>query len=506
MGADDLIANGQDVAVINYHDGGNDPFQNVYSNSRVSYYGMQGSPTAWFDGGNTVVGGNHTNSMYSTYLPKYNQRINIPCYFALDMEGISSGMIDYELSFTIEKESGAPTENLVLHVAVTESDIAYNWQGMNEVNQVERLMAPDQFGTPLDFSGGDILELNVYFSMDQSWENENCDVVAFIQNTESKEIMQGTIKPLSDFGGISDIDASIKKIYVPQTVCSESFVPKIILGNNGSTDLTSIELYASVNGNVVSSLSWSGNLAYGESELVTLPEASFTLEANNFVTLEALSPNGQADQVPFNNINGQVLEDAPNVTSPVNLALKLDDNPEETTWELKDSQGNVLYSGGPYTQAGQFVVQQFELNDVDCYTFMIFDEGGDGLLGTGLYKLAWDGSTIFGEGKDFGYEDQIQFGIGLTGTDDVFSSTDFEIFPNPVRENAMIQFTIDKPGVVEYKIYNYMGSMVKESNKQHFSEGNHMIALSTEELTQGVYIIEFRTTDHMFSEQIIISK
>lgn len=490
-----------DIAVIAYHSG--DEYENNYSSARIGYYGITGFPTVKFDGIVTHVGGG--SNLYASYLAKYNSRISIPSSYSIDIEGAGSGLIDYQLTITVEKTSTG-TDNPVMQVAIVESHIPENWGGLSEVNYVERIMLPNQSGTTLDFTTGDTEELIFNFTCDPTWVIEYCEVVVFLQDNNTKEILQGVKGELSEYGGISDIDASIKKIYVPQTVCNESFIPKIELGNNGSTDLTSIELYASVNGEVVSSLSWTGNLVYGETELVTLPEASFTLDLDNVVTLEAISPNGQADEVPFNNINGRVLENAPNVSSPVNLALKLDNNPEETSWELKDSQGNVIYSGGSYTQAGQFVIEQLILNDFDCYTFMIFDEGGDGLTGQGLYKLAYDGSSIFAEGKEFGYEDQIQFGIGLTGTDDVFSSTGFEIFPNPVRENAMIQFTIDKPGVVEYKIYNYMGSMVKESNKQHFSEGNHMMPLSTKELTRGVYIVEFRTSDQIFSEQIIISK
>lgn len=73
MGADDLLANGKFVAVVENHNG--DPFANNYSNARNSYYNITGYPTARFDGVLSVVGGSHSSSMYNSYLPKYNQRI-----------------------------------------------------------------------------------------------------------------------------------------------------------------------------------------------------------------------------------------------------------------------------------------------------------------------------------------------------------------------------------------------------------------------------------------------
>ena len=73
MGADDLLANGKLVAVIENHNG--DGYANNYSNARNTYYSINGYPTAVFDGVLKFVGGSHTQSMYSNYLPKYNTRM-----------------------------------------------------------------------------------------------------------------------------------------------------------------------------------------------------------------------------------------------------------------------------------------------------------------------------------------------------------------------------------------------------------------------------------------------
>ena len=72
---------------------------------------------------------------------------------------------------------------------LTESDIAYSWQGMTECNFVERLMVPDHFGTSLDFSGGDEITLYLQFTKDASWVTDHCELVAFVQDEDSKEIM-----------------------------------------------------------------------------------------------------------------------------------------------------------------------------------------------------------------------------------------------------------------------------------------------------------------------------
>lgn len=120
LGAEDLIANGHDVAVIEYHSG--DSYANTESNARNDYYGVTGIPDAYFDGIVNVGGGNHTQSMYSSYLPAYQQRIAIQSAFSIDMQ-VSAAGNDYTIDVTVTKEDEYTGTNLVFQLAVTESHI-----------------------------------------------------------------------------------------------------------------------------------------------------------------------------------------------------------------------------------------------------------------------------------------------------------------------------------------------------------------------------------------------
>jgi hypothetical protein len=186
MGAEDLIANGKQVAVIEYHTG--DSYENTYSGARSSYYNVSGVPSAFFDGVLSVVGGNHTSSMYGSYLPKYNQRIAIQSPFTIEAVGTNGGLIDYNIVATVTMVDNVSSNNLKLMCAVTESGIQQSWQGQDHLEWVERLMAPNQFGTSLDFTSGNTLEVPVNFTMEPSWVNENCEVVFFVQDLSTKEV------------------------------------------------------------------------------------------------------------------------------------------------------------------------------------------------------------------------------------------------------------------------------------------------------------------------------
>ncbi|MDZ7743808.1 MAG: Omp28-related outer membrane protein [Bacteroidota bacterium] len=246
MGAEDLIENGHEVAIIEYHYG--DDYQNTYSSSRVSYYGVSGYPTAYFDGILSVVGGSQTQSMYPQYLPRYNQRIGVQSSFSLDVTGETYGLMDYEVDITVEKVASSSASNLKLHFVITESEIEENWQGMDVLDYVERIMVPNQYGTSIDFSGGDTQEVSLSFSIDEEWVYEHCEVVVFLQDHSTKEVHQATKMPLSAFTPAYDRDASIVGTRnIPEKSCMGSVAPIATIRNNGNETLTSVDINYQVN-------------------------------------------------------------------------------------------------------------------------------------------------------------------------------------------------------------------------------------------------------------------
>ena len=137
FGADELIENGHNVAVIEYHTG--DSLENVYSTARDNYYNISGYPTMMFDGVLDVSGGYSNQSMYPFYVPKVNQRNAVLSDFTIEIELEHTGF-DYTTTIIMENVGGNTSSNLVLHLVVTESGLPIVW-GMGEVvNSVCRLM------------------------------------------------------------------------------------------------------------------------------------------------------------------------------------------------------------------------------------------------------------------------------------------------------------------------------------------------------------------------------
>lgn len=188
MGVDDLIEEGWPVAAIENHNG--DPFANQYSNARNSFYGISGYPTAFFDGGNSVVGGSHSESMYDYYWPKVQLRMAVPSEVTIDVWGSHTGLT-YNVTVTVTKVAEINGNNIKLHLCLTESEIAFVWQGQTQLNYVDRLMVPDQNGTTLNFDESDVLEIPLTFNLQAGWVLNNMELVAFVQTNSNKEIHNG---------------------------------------------------------------------------------------------------------------------------------------------------------------------------------------------------------------------------------------------------------------------------------------------------------------------------
>ena len=148
---------------------------------------------------------------------------------------------------------------------------------------------------------------------------------------------------------------------------------------------------------------------------------------------------------------------APPVCVPTLVNINLDQYPSETTWDIKDSLGNVLLSGGPYSNVPNYQ-PQFIGNclPVGELTFTIYDSYGDGIAGSlwggqdgSYYVIQCNNDTVvFGDVANFGND-----------TSHVFMS-DTCVPPPPVygcMDDDYVEYnplaTIDDSSCVTLKIY-----------------------------------------------------
>ncbi|MEL6659832.1 MAG: M12 family metallo-peptidase [Bacteroidota bacterium] len=108
----------------------------------------------------------------------------------------------------------------------------------------------------------------------------------------------------------------------------------------------------------------------------------------------------------------------PCTDNEVTVTINLDNYPEETSWQITNSGGSVVASGGTYGSQpdGSTVVIDECLVD-GCYDFTIFDSYGDGICcsyGNGSYTVTSGGSTL-ASGGAFGSSETTNFCLGGEG-------------------------------------------------------------------------------------------
>jgi len=218
MGMEDLVSNGKSVAIVEYHNDwqGPDPYANTASQSRSNTYALAdiatGNPTAIADGSIFLSGGSGTTSLYSTYLPWYDTRMARNSIHDIDMTIVKTGVDSYTATIVASQNFDTYPSNLYLRTALTESEIAYNWQNQTELHWVCRDMYPNATGTALDFSSVSSQTVTINFST-AGYVADNCEFVAFVQYDGNYDVTRASVIDLSTVVGVEETNTTSWTVY-----------------------------------------------------------------------------------------------------------------------------------------------------------------------------------------------------------------------------------------------------------------------------------------------------
>lgn len=272
--------------------------------------------------------------------------------------------------------------------------------------------------------------------------------------------------------------------------CGDPANASIILQNMGGTALTSCTITGTVGTQNLGPINWTGNLATYEYEEVDL--GSFTLDgpATMNITItttdavmadNAVSVNVSDNSVPVQNITVQINTDAYG---------------SETTWNIKNSGGTTVASGGPYTDqtsAGSFPQTPVNLTLPDgCYTLNVLDSYGDGMdagYGAGFYSIKYGTTTVL-TGGVFTDADQRKFSIESgSGIEEQKTVSSVSIYPNPVSEMATLYVELAVASDVVISVMNSLGQVVATQNMQDANSGLNKLNIDFTEFESGIYYV-----------------
>lgn len=197
--------------------------------------------------------------------------------------------------------------------------------------------------------------------------------------------------------------------------------------------------------------------------------------------------------------------------SDVSLSITFDNYPEETSWEITNSGGSVVASGGTYASQPDGSTLNIAVGCLadGCYDFTITDAYGDGIccaFGNGSFTLtnSSSGATL-ASGGSFTTSDTTNFCLtSTTSTNDTRYATtnddtngasfEVQIYPNPVKGGVLNVRTLENDA--NYTIMNIMGQQVA---KGKITSG----AINVERLQSGVYMIQIEAGSKTVTKKFI---
>jgi PKD repeat protein len=445
LGADDLLAYGCQVAVMEDHNNaqGSDPFANANSIARTSFYSLNSNPTAVFDGVNKVIGGYTNQSMFNAYLPQYYQRLAIPSHVAMSMEVSNTGL-DYTVIITMTRVGTLPAGPMHLIFAVTQSHIQYNWETQSHLEYVNRLMMPNSNGTIVDLTSTDPQTVTLNFTMDAAWPIADCELIAFVQNYSTKEIQQGFKRAFIDLS--ADFTASATQ------------VPR-----NGTVTFTS-----DVSGgymNARQTYEWHFPGATPDTSSQPNPTVTYTQCGTQDVMM-IVNRGGQIDTVnkplyiqvgPLVNVNV-----TPNDTAYGSQSITMDATTTGATYQW--------LPGGQTTPS--ITVDSTGLG-LGAHTFYVIVSTPDGCVQTKIQTIWF---------------------LLPTGIADKTNDLNAFIYPNPNNGNFTLELNTAKNEIVNMKIINALNSIIYEENGIYVNKSLQK-NFTMKSLSSGMYFLIIQNSD-----------
>ncbi len=80
------------------------------------------------------------------------------------------------------------------------------------------------------------------------------------------------------------------------------------------------------------------------------------------------------------------------------------------------------------------------------------------------------------------------------------------IYPNPAKNSANIEFSTTKASKIKIDIYNVMGEKVKDIPETFKAEGTYGSVWDTTSVGNGVYMCKIQVGSQILTKSIIVSK
>lgn len=494
--------NPEDVILVNIHAGGfanpgngQPDFRTSFGNAIANQSGLTGYPSGTvnrhvFSGSNTALGRGQWASAANQILQQESY-VNIAGTADIDI-------LTNELIVTVEVyyTGDSPKDSNKLNVALLQDNTLGPQTGGNMGNNyvhMHRLVhfLTGQWGEDItSTTEGDFSEFTFTYELPNDYrdiavELEDLKVVAYVAEGNQEILTGAEMQP--NYINIPENDVALKNISEISPTCLDRISPEIEIENRSENTLTSLDVTYSVNNSNPETFTWTGSLDFLDKAVIQLDEITFTPNENGSTLEVIISDDDNNDN------NSMSIDIDPAIEGGTDCRMQIVSlgDGTTTTWEIINIAGDVVYSGGPYSNESQEVIM-LPLAE-DCYEIQVYDTSGNG---TSIFTLV-DGSNkrLFRSTKDFGAEIKGSFKTKeLLGVDDLIQET-ISLYPNPT--NGIVN--IENAEGFQMEVYNILGKAIL--SKANIAKQE---TIDLTNLTSGVYYVKLQKENTTEIKKVVV--
>jgi hypothetical protein len=504
--------NPDDVFLINIHQGGfsapgaGDPdYRTPFGNAIVAQSANGGSypsgtinrhvfPGIGIAGGTAMSRGEWVNA--GNQILNQSSYLNIATEATIDIQTREITVL-VEVYYT----GNSPEATNKLNVALLQNNTIgkqVNTTGtIAEYNHMHRLihLITGQWGVDItETSQGSFYTETFTYTIPEHYNNipallGDMEIVAFVTET-TQEIISGAGALAVPTNFVYENNVALKGINNMIPTCLDKVTPIITVENTGSNLISSIDFEYSVNGGDSNTFTWNGSLEPLKVAQIQLPESiPFTLMNSNVLNVSVSSDENLDD----NSFELTFEKTSIEVSNLLTLNINTDQWGYETSWNIKNSEGQIIQSGQGYGNNNTYTIN-INIPENGCYQFNLIDAYGDGAGPVSLVDNK--GSQVFSSPSG-------NYGLGATiyfMVDSALETSEFELsnnvklYPNP---STGVFFLENHQPNTSLLVIDGLGKTV-------YSQNNVGQTVDLSNLAKGIYFAKITNENNITTTQRLI--
>jgi hypothetical protein len=265
----------------------------------------------------------------------------------------------------------------------------------------------------------------------------------------------GAINSVNDVAIVDIIAPSNEKIHSRKN--ENGALAVIRIKNNGKDNLKSVVVQYHLEGERPKEFKWKGDIPFGETALLTLPEEIYSDKESAAFHVELKRPNGQKDGYSGDNSKKSTYN-RPNILPESSIIyFKTNNKPGQNTYSVSNSYGKIVFKKDSLDlKPSTTYLDTLKLPDGN-YTFKVEDKGGDGLEfwfkardGRGDVKLLDTlGQAIKHFNSDFGSSIIYNFRVKSGAAYHLDNEPSITVFPARTEGPVTLDYFANDPKNVE---------------------------------------------------------